>query len=120
MSRLNSPMRYPGGKACLYDLTAKVLRLNGLERAHYAEPYAGGCGLALSLLYGGDVADIHVNDVDRSIWAFWHCVLNETDALIDRVQRTPVTVEEWLRQREVHRDGSTDTLALGFAAFFLN
>ena len=47
------------------------MRLNGLERGHYAEPYAGGCGLALDLLYGGHVADIHINDIDVSLWAFW-------------------------------------------------
>lgn len=119
MNRLNSPLRYPGGKAPLYDLTAKVLRLNGLELGHYAEPYAGGCGLALSLLFGGHAADVHLNDVDRSVWAFWHCVLNETDKLVALIQHTPVTIDEWLIQRDIHRT-STDTLKLGFAAFFLN
>jgi DNA adenine methylase len=119
MIRMNSPLRYPGGKACLYDLTASILRLNNLGRAHYAEPYAGGCGLALSLLYGGHAADVHLNDVDQSVWAFWHCVLNETDRFIELVRRTPLTIDEWHRQREIHRD-SGDTLKLGFAAFFLN
>lgn len=121
MARTNSPLRYPGGKSCLLGLTADVLRLNGLERGHYAEPYAGGGGLALSLLYGGHVADIHLNDVDRSIWAFWHCVLNETSTFMSLIEETPVTVGEWLKQREVHRNRATaDTLALGFSTFFLN
>lgn len=105
----------------MLDLAAAVLRLNSLERGHYAEPYAGGCGLALSLLYGGHVADIHVNDVDPSIWAFWHSVLNDTDGLAALVAETPVTVEEWRRQRAVHLAmDARDPLALGFAAFFLN
>ncbi len=116
-----SPLRYPGGKSALLELTTSILRLNGLERGHYAEPYAGGCGLALALLYGGFVADIHINDIDPSIWAFWHCVLNENEAFVEKVQRTPVTVEEWRKQRNTHREGdASDKLSLGFSAFFLN
>ncbi len=105
----------------MLDLVATMLRLNGLERGHYAEPYAGGCGLALSLLYGGFVADIHINDIDPAVWSFWHCVLNETEALIELVEKTPVTVEEWRRQRLTNKEGDlNDPLALGFSAFFLN
>lgn len=105
----------------MLELTASVLKINGLERGHYAEPFAGGCGLALALLYGGHVADIHINDLDPSIWAFWHCVLNETEALVSRIVETPVTIEEWLKQREISRAGdASNTLALGFSAFFLN
>jgi DNA adenine methylase len=73
------------------------------------------------LLYGGHVSDIHINDLDKSIWAFWHCVLNRTDELAELVERTPITVEEWHRQKEVHGAGSIeDTLSLGFSTFFLN
>jgi DNA adenine methylase len=105
----------------MLDQVATTLRLNGLQRGHYAEPYAGGCGLALSLLYGGFVADIHVNDIDPPVWSFWHCVLNDTDALTDLIEKTPVTVEEWRRQRAtLLAMDLTDPLALGFAAFFLN
>lgn len=121
MARTNSPLRYPGGKSCLIDLTVEMLSLNGLERCHYAEPYAGGCGLALSLLYGGFVSDIHINDIDPAVWAFWHCALNENEALVDLVATTPVTIQEWARQRSVLRAGDCgNLLELGFSAFFLN
>ena len=105
----------------MLDLVSTVMRANSLERGHYAEPYAGGCGLALGLLFGGHVADIHINDIDPSVWAFWHCVLHDTDALIALVEKTPITVKEWRKQRALHhtRDAG-DWLALGFAAFFLN
>ncbi|MDE3169796.1 MAG: DNA adenine methylase [Acidobacteriota bacterium] len=117
----NSPLRYPGGKSCMLDLMSSILRLNGLERGHYAEPYAGGCGLALGLLFGGHVADIHINDVDPSIWAFWYCVLNETEALIEKIETTRVTTNEWLRQRKIQRTtGKVSTLKLAFSTFFLN
>ena len=73
MPLATSPLRYPGGKTCLLGPISRILRGNKLERGHYAEPYAGGCGLALALLYSGFVSDIHVNDIDPSIWAFWDC-----------------------------------------------
>ena len=121
MPRAVSPLRYPGGKTCLYPLISQILRENRIERTHYAEPFAGGCGLALSLLYGGHVSDIHVNDVDPSIWSFWHSVLNHTDDLVARIWNTPITIAEWRRQREIHNEmDKKDPVALGFATFFLN
>jgi len=117
----HSPLRYPGGKSCMLDLVATVLRMNNLERGHYAEPYAGGCGLALALLFGGHVADIHINDIDKSISAFWHCVLNETEALVEKIITTPVTTETWQKQRDIQRSGRKVSAAnLAFATFFLN
>lgn len=105
----------------MLGLVAATLQQNGLERGHYAEPYAGGCGLALSLLYGGFVSNIHINDIDPAVWSFWRCVLTETDALTALVETTPVTVDEWRKQRATFRAMDLgDHLALGFSAFFLN
>ncbi len=121
MACATSPLRYPGGKTSLFPLLSTVLKANRLEHWPYAEPYAGGCGLALSLLYQGHVSDIHINDVDPSIWAFWHSVLNETDELAYMIAKTPITVDEWQRQREIQLAQDVDaTLALGFSTFFLN
>lgn len=121
MPHIASPLRYPGGKSCLYPLVAKLLRDNRLERRHYAEPFAGGCGLALALLYGGHVSDIHINDVDASIWAFWCSVLEHTDELTHRIRKTPITIGEWRAQRDIHlRMDVDDPISLGFATFFLN
>jgi DNA adenine methylase len=119
MPLATSPLRYPGGKVCLMPLITRILRANKLNRGHYAEPYAGGCGLALGLLFNGFVSDIHINDVDRPIWAFWSSVLNHTEKFIDLMNDTPVTLAEWQRQRRVIKE-ATDKLELGFAAFFLN
>lgn len=100
---------------------SRILRSNKLEKGHYAEPYAGGCGLALSLLYGGFVSDIHVNDLDRAVWSFWHCVLNHTEDFIALMDGTRVTLKEWRRQRAILRaEEKVDAMTLGFAAFFLN
>lgn len=119
--RTPSPLRYPGGKACLYPLISSILRANRLERRHYAEPFAGGCGLALLLLYNGHVCDLHINDIDPGVWAFWYSVLNETEALTALISSADVSVEEWHWQREVcHAASIDDPVELGFATFFLN
>lgn len=104
----------------MLDLTASVLRMNALQCGLYAEPYAGGCGLALSLLYGGHVAEICINDLDRGIWSFWASVLEQTDDFVSKIERTPVTIEEWHRQRAAIAAPETPRLELGFATFFLN
>ena len=121
MARATSPLRYPGGKTCLLQLVSTILKVNRIERRNYAEPYAGGCGLALALLYEGYVSDIHINDIDPSIWTFWHSVLHQTDELAYMIAKTPITIDEWQRQREIHMaQNADDTLALGFSTFFLN
>ena len=121
MARSFSPLRYPGGKSSMLALMAGILRENDLQRGAYAEPFAGGCGLALGLLYGGHVSEIHINDVDPAIWSFWNAVLNATDELAQLVEKTEISVEEWRRQRETFlaQDASAP-VQLGFSAFFLN
>lgn len=92
-----------------------------MERHVYAEPFAGGCGLALNLLYEGNVRDIHINDIDPGIWAFWHCVLNLNEELVDKILDVKVDIAEWVVQKEVYNLGDvSDPLSLGFATFFLN
>lgn len=72
-------------------------------------------------MYGGHVADIHINDIDPAIWAFWDNVLNNAGRLLEKIAKTPVTVDEWRRQRDIYRRQNTSQrLALGFSAFFLN
>lgn len=121
MSRSASPLRYPGGKSCLYDLVSLILRENKLERGHYVEPYAGGCGLALELLYQGHVSDIHINDLDHSIWCFWECVLNHTEDLVELIELTPVNMEEWHKQKAIQSsENQSNLLETAFSTFFLN
>lgn len=121
MSRTASPLRYPGGKACLYDLAIQFLKANNLNERSYVEPYSGGCGLALSLLFGGHVTQLHLNDLDRSIWAFWKTVLDYNDELIELIESTEVTIDEWERQRAVQfKKADAEIVELGFSTFFLN
>lgn len=116
-----SPLRYPGGKSSLMDMLEGVVHNNELRYFHYAEPYAGGCGLALALMYGGYVSHIHINDIDPAIWSFWHSVLNHTDDLVRLIKTTPITLDEREKQRSIYlKSDSSNPLALGFSTFFLN
>lgn len=115
------PLRYPGGKIALLPLLTGVTYLNQIRNHHYAEPYAGGCGLALALLYSDQVRTIHLNDIDPAIWSFWHAVLNYNQDLIRLIETTPITLDEWDKHKDTHRKADiSDPLSLGFATFFLN
>lgn len=118
---LVSPLRYPGGKAKLYKFFTELLRHNNHLNSEYSEPYAGGAGLALRLLSAGYVQKIFLNDIDPAIYAFWKSALERTDDFCRLVRETPVTVDEWRRQRETYtRCDTHNPLELGFSAYFLN
>lgn len=121
MSAFYSPLRYPGGKTKLADYVKAVLRANKLLDGTYAEPYAGGCSIALELVIQEFVQHIHINDIDRSIWSFWNSVLNETDALCALIQDTPVNLDTWTKMRLIQTNKDHESpLDLGFSTFFLN
>lgn len=116
----DSPLRYPGGKTQLSPLVIELLRENDLLYGGYTEPFAGGCGIAWRLLLGGFASEIHINDVDPSIYAFWAAVLRQTDALCNLIAETDVTMDEWHRQRAIQGQRRPGQLKLAFSTFFLN
>jgi DNA adenine methylase len=102
-------------------LFERIIALNRLEGCHYVEAYAGGGSLALSLLFKGLVAEVHLNDLDDAVYAFWHSVLGRNREFLQMVDLAPVTPEEWRKQKAIYGKGrSAGTFALGFATFFLN
>jgi DNA adenine methylase len=116
-----SPLRYPGGKWRIAPFFERVIELNGLRQTQYIEPYAGGASLALSLLFRDLVSEIHINDLDSAIHAFWHSVLRHTGDFINLLNDTPVTPDQWSKQKAIYAKGlASGRLALGFATFFLN
>lgn len=116
-----SPLRYPGGKQILAHVLGHLMRLNDRAGRSYAEPYAGGAGAALSLLFGEHVDRILINDRDRSVFFFWKAALERTDDLCELVLKTPLTVAEWRRQRAVYLHPHRHSfLKVGFATFYLN
>jgi DNA adenine methylase len=115
-----SPLRYPGGKNRLSRFISKICFDNNIN-GHYIEPYAGGASVALFLLIDKKFKEITINDFDRSIYAFWYSILNDTDRFCNLVKKIPITIDEWKKQRDIHKNKHTTGLfELGFSTFFLN
>lgn len=120
-NKLYTPLRYPGGKARFAPFIASLMRSNGLEGGHYLEPYAGGAGVALELLFHGDASHIHINDYDSAIYDFWVAATQNPEELLRLLADTPINIEEWMRWRAVLRgEVQVDRVERGFATLFMN
>ncbi|MDP8226337.1 MAG: DNA adenine methylase, partial [Candidatus Celaenobacter polaris] len=115
-----SPLRYPGGKASLSTFLFNIIDCNHIINCTYIEPYAGGAGAALTLLFLEKVDQIIINDLDKSIYAFWKAILNCTERFIQKTWDTDVSIAEWHNQRQVYKDECSSEFDRGFATFFLN
>ena len=121
MGNFKTPLRYPGGKQKIWPFIEEVITVNGLRGGHYAEPYAGGAGVAMELLLGRFVSCIHLNDSCPSVFSFWHSVLNTPEELCRKISRASLTINEWRKQKEiVNSPRGVSHLELGFAMFYLN
>ena len=77
--------------------------------------------MAISLLLLEKVSSIVINDYDPAIYSFWFAITKHNAEFIERVATTPVTIEEWERQKKIYKAVDvSDKLSLGFATFFLN
>lgn len=116
-----SPLRYPGGKSSMAGLLSQLRRLNGLGEHSLAEPFAGGAGASLALLFLEETYDIHINDADPAIHDFWWSVIHRPTRFQSLLSRTRVNMTEWRRQRDTYRSRPPlSRLRRGFAAFYLN
>lgn len=116
-----SPLRYPGGKSRLTSFVKLLIEQTKIEHPVYIEPFAGGAGIALKLLFSEAVDEIVINDFDKAIYSMWKAVLTETKTFLELLKSTPVTVDEWKKQKQIYIEKSKKySLELGFATFFLN
>lgn len=117
-----SPLRYPGGKACLtLFITSIILRLE-ISKPHFIEPFAGGLGLSCSLYKTGIIHRIGYFDKDPMVMNFWDTITNPMLAkdLAERVETAPLTVAEYDRQKNIYRDGAGDSMERALAFLYLN
>jgi DNA adenine methylase len=116
-----SPLRYPGGKSALSGVLAKIRNLNELGNRSIAEPFAGGAGASLSLLYLEEANHIYINDADPAIHDFWWSLLNRSQGFLKMLSKKRASMAEWHRQRDEYRcRQGISRLRRGFATFYLN
>lgn len=102
-------------------LLRDVRRLNGLGSHAIAEPFAGGAGASLSLLFLEEAPEVLINDADQAIVDFWWSVLHRTKPFTKLIAARRVSIAEWRRQRDYYRRASHPSrLKRGFSAFYLN
>lgn len=119
--KFSTPLRYPGGKGKFSNFVKDVFEANGLLDGHYVEPYAGGAGVALELLFQEYVSHIHINDIDVAVYSFWKAAVDHTAELCEVINETPVNMENWHRQRDVLSNMEAySLLEIALATFFLN
>ncbi len=112
-----SPLRYPGSKRRLVSYIEKTLSVNGLHPSLYIEPFAGGASVALGLLQERLVEQVILSDIDPWIASFWQTVFWDTEWLIDKIERTPITLDEWKRLKQSQPQGVRQQ---AWACLFLN
>lgn len=94
---------------------------NRLIGVRYAEPYAGGAGLALRLLFEGYVDQIYINDFDKSIYAFWKTIIDKPDEFCKWIDDVEVSIENWRKYRQIqNRAKDVNYFELAQSTFFLN
>lgn len=115
-----SPLRYPGGKSKLYDLVSAIISLYGEEIEAYAEPFAGGAGIAMGLLLNHQIEKVILNDINIGVYSFWDSICNDTEQFLRLVRNTDVNINNYNIQKTVYETEKQKSLELGFATFFLN
>ncbi|MEZ9620213.1 DNA adenine methylase [Vibrio sp. 10N.261.55.F6] len=121
-----SPFRYPGGKDKLASFLAIFLSVNKIHNGRFIEPFCGGAGASLSLLLGGYVREIHLNDKNYALYCFWKAIKDDTENLLDRVFCTRPNIDEWHKQKSIYlasigkKHDSFSTLDFAYSVFFLN
>jgi DNA adenine methylase len=117
---LASPLRYPGGKGAMAGVLAEIRRQNGVAGLAQAEPYAGGAGASLSLLYEERTPEVLINDADPAMHALWWALTSRNKEFRDMLSGTRASMAEWRRQRSAYRSPRTGRLKRAFATFYLN
>lgn len=127
MKKSISPLRYPGGKAKVFNKIVNLFIENNIEKPIYIEPFAGGAGLAILLLKNKIVNKLVLNDIDKGIYAFWKSVLNYTDDFCKMIENVTLSIEEREKQKQIYLQKKDcalkkkqEILNLGLATFYLN
>jgi len=102
-------------------LLAQIRRLNSLGDRVTAEPFGGGAGASISLLFREETPEIYINDLDPAVCDFWWAIIKHPRQFAEMLSNTRVNMAEWRRQRDTYRQHlGVSRLRRGFSAFYLN
>jgi DNA adenine methylase len=105
MSKIKSPLRYPGGKS---RAIAQILPLLPTQIKEYREPFVGGGSvyLAIRQLFGNYISRYWINDLNRDVYYFWVECRDNLEALVAEVQHFK---DEYTNGRELYEFLRDDT-----------
>jgi DNA adenine methylase len=118
-----SPLRYPGGKACLASYIECFILENRLVGTTLYEPYAGGASVSLTLLERNVIDRCVLVERDPLIYAFWKAARDHPHELARKIKTATISVASWQYHRRYLRcpkPQSDHAVAMGFAGLFLN
>lgn len=123
MKKINSPLRYPGGKTELGPYIHSVIVNNELQGCHFIEPFAGGASASIHLLQTSVISRATIIEYDPLVYAFWHCVFHRTAELCSLIEDTPIDIETWnalSMYKDIEMPISSLMIELGFSGLFFN
>ncbi len=84
MSKIKSPLRYPGGKS---KALSQIIPHFPLDITEYREPFVGGGSvfLAIKQLLGNQIKLYWINDLNHDLWCFWKYAKEEIELLTSTV-----------------------------------
>ncbi len=118
-----SPLRYPGGKTQLLKFLEHTLNINKMEKVVYCEPFSGGFGAGLGLLFSRKVDKVIINDFDMGIYSVWYAILNDFEKFKNKIVSLEISINEWKKQKEAYNmliNSNNYSIELAVATLFLN
>ncbi|MFM7883717.1 MAG: DNA adenine methylase, partial [Microcystis panniformis] len=84
MSKIKSPLRYPGGKSRAIKQILPQIPVNIRE---YREPFFGGGSVffAVKQLFGQQIKTYWINDLNYDLYCFWQCAQENIELLVAKI-----------------------------------
>lgn len=122
MSRLKTPLRYPGGKSKATTKMAPYFPPKNNVK-HYREPFLGGGSVALWMAQNYNLESVWVNDLYWPLFNFWTQLQKNGDALSETLKEWKTTHNTQDKARELFNRckeemNETDTSDLMKAVMF--
>lgn len=118
-----SPLRYPGGKASLSGVIARIVKDQKLEGCRVFEPYAGSAAVSIALVGAGVCTSGSISERDPLLYSFWKCVFTNPAKLLRRINKTEISLQTWHELRpllDLDEPDESQADLLAFAALFFN